>query len=49
MFLKCLCGDAYNDHFKVKPGAVTKGDVRDVMNPMVKVLTANRAFHRHVV
>ena len=26
IFLKCLCGDTYNDHLKVKPRAVTKRD-----------------------
>ena len=25
IFLKFLCGDIYNDHFKVKPRAVSKG------------------------
>jgi len=46
---KYLCRDAYNDHLKVTSRVVTKGDKGRVMHPMVKVLPANRFFHRHVV
>ena len=27
IFVKCLCGNTYNAHFKVEPKAVMKGDV----------------------
>ena len=44
MFLKFLCGATFNDHLKVEPRVVSKGN-GDVMPVMERVLWVNLSLY----
>ena len=46
IFVKCFYGATFNDHLKVEPWVVSKGNFGDVMPVMEKVLWVNLSLYR---
>ena len=47
--IKYLCCDTYNNPFKVESKTISKGNMGDIIPPLVEALLANLALFRHIV